>query len=197
MDDRDRIDILLNEYNTLRNELLLYQNSLRSIHLMIFTLLSASLASLATEKLIMLAIIFPPIFLITIAYGLNDLFQLFMIAKHIEVIEDKINKFANYEAFTWETKTAKLIHSNFKKDSHLPLFFIRPSVLGDSIVAIFAIPLFFLATFRGFNFIKVYFNVFANVYLILNIVFFLLVGFYCIYFLFFGLKKLEKLFLKL
>lgn len=192
MDDKNRIDVLLNEYNTLRSELLFYQNSLRSIHLMIFTLLSACLASLATEKLIILSVIFPPIFLITIAYGLNDLFQLFMIGKHIETIENKVNKLANFEVFTWETKTAKLIHANYKKDRPLSLFFIRPSVLGDCIVAIFAIPLFFLSTIRGFNFIKNYFNIFACIYAILNITFFVLIGCYCIYFLFLGQKRLER-----
>lgn len=157
MDSGKAVDALLKEYEDLRQNSRLHKESLRKIHLIAGTAISAVIGSLRLGEVATTAVVllFPPFALITIAFALQDLYQIFVIAKHAAALEDRVNHLLGRgDLLTWETRTCRLMFGALlPRVGRTKLILWQPSLIGTFILLIFGIPAFVYSIYRSVHLI--------------------------------------------
>lgn len=149
-----RIEILLKEYENLRKEELLHKESLRKIHVLIVTAISSFVGTvkLGETPLAIASVLFPPLLLIILSYGIHDLFSIFVIARHISSLEKRVNTLAGLDLLSWESKTCQMIFGRAvaRLRENGARRFYHPSTLADILVAIFGVPAFGFSIYSAY-----------------------------------------------
>lgn len=152
-----KIEILLKEYESLRREEFLHKQSLRRTHILIITAISTFVGTLklGETSLAISSILFPPVLLIILSYGLHDLFSIFVIARHVKSVEKRINRLAEKDLLSWESKTCDMIMGRAvaKLGGGLAARFFHPYALADGLVAIFGMPAFTFSVYSAYSMI--------------------------------------------
>lgn len=148
-----KVEILLKEYENLRREELLHKESLRRIYLIIATAVTTFIGSfrLGEEVSGIASTLLVPIVLISIAYGLNDLYSIFLIARHVEVIEERVNGLVGVDnLLSWETQTCRRLVGSWIVTIEGPpkVSIVHPSIFANCLVAVFGVPAVIFASVR-------------------------------------------------
>lgn len=149
-----KIEILLKEYEHLRREEFLHKESLRKVHILIVTAISSFVGTmkLGGTPLAISSVLFPPLMLIVLSYGIHDLFQIFVIARHVSSLEKRVNKLVGPDLLSWESKTCHMIFGRAvaRLGANTARRFYHPSILADILVAIFGIPAFGFSIYNAY-----------------------------------------------
>ena len=188
------VEALLQEHHAISQEKCLHKESIRKIHIYIGSLITAGISLLAIVGLpieinqndptkflvaaqVLLAAVIPAI-LMVLAYLLNDLYQVYVMASQISGIERKINKLLDTPqmkiptGMCWESEVTPILFGGkplpfqvgqFSKNKKL----IRPAMGGDIISVVFAVPLLGLSLYDTFRWLFSIYPLFACIYLVL------------------------------
>lgn len=148
-----RIDILLKEYENLRREELVHKQSLRQIHRLVVTAIGALIAAfqVAGNVPVVASGLVLPVVLVSFAYGLNDIYVIFVIARHVAVIEERINELAGSDALlSWETRTSHHFFGTalVRLEGPSAARLLQPSLIGVLLIIVFGVPALVFAGIR-------------------------------------------------